>query len=303
MNDSKRKGLNSFIHSDSSDSILSAYQQDRPFYCEDLSSSISDLTQIPFLKSLDTMLDNWSDEVHVHLPDAADEASAIKTNSKEARKLFRNGMGVRFSEVNKKSPKLDSWLQNIKEDFGFSKMTYARSIVYATPANKGNAPHFDQNYNIVIQLTGNKKWWIAPNTTVANPLTRHVIGLETDPELASYTRQEFPKEMPEGAQEFTLKAGSVLFVPRGHWHMTHANEDSLALNLTFSAPTYLDTLTAALRGRLAQSPHWRESIDGLNSEEGFHIAAHKFNLLLAELKEDVKTWEAEGILAATEFAE
>jgi 50S ribosomal protein L16 3-hydroxylase len=59
-------------------------------------------------------------------------------------------------------------------------LTYVRNLVYATPAGKGNAPHFDQNFNFVLQLEGTKKWWLAKNKTINNPMTRHVIGQPTD---------------------------------------------------------------------------------------------------------------------------
>jgi 50S ribosomal protein L16 3-hydroxylase len=100
-----------------------------------------------------------------------------------------------------------------------------------------------------------------------------------------------PFEMPEDALSFELKPGSMLFVPRGSWHSTEAEGDALALNFTFTAPTWLDLFAAALRSRLALSPEWRETAD---------LNENKFNYLLSTLVEDLPNWKASDILSATE---
>ena len=296
-------GLSALLEANQLDGLRESYNDDSPFFVKNLTTHFNDLVGLDFLNGLESLLRSWPKKVYAHLPDVNDELNSIEVTPEDAAKLFKTGLGLRFSEVNKKSEILEDWLKQIQHEFGFSQLTYSRCIAYATPKNKGNAAHFDQNYNIVLQLTGKKKWWVADNTTVMNPLTRHTLNSETDPELASYTHQEWPLDMPEDAEEFELGPGSLLFVPRGAWHKTLASEDSLALNFTFSAPTYLDSLSAALRGRLAQSPLWRETIDGLNSEQGFINSAQKFNELIEELKIDVQTWDAMGILGATEFTE
>jgi 50S ribosomal protein L16 3-hydroxylase len=117
-------------------------------------------------------------------------------------------------------------------------------MVYATPDGKGTAAHFDQNINFVLQLQGNKKWWLAPNLNVENPTQRYTIGQDLDHELASYSDPEMPSQMPtEDCREILLKPGSMLFVPRGYWHSTEAEGEALALNFTFSQPTWVDLFT------------------------------------------------------------
>ena len=127
------------------------------------------------------------------------------------------------------------------------------------------------------------------------------MGLPMDPELESYSQAPMPTQMPAGSDEFILKPGSLLFVPRGSWHTTEAKSDALSLNFTFSAPTWIDIFSAALRRRLAQSSEWRETADGFFDEEGFSKAALKFDGLLAELTYEMPTWRAAQLLAATEM--
>ncbi|HXH75318.1 MAG TPA: cupin domain-containing protein [Bacteriovoracaceae bacterium] len=248
--------------------------------------------ELPFLSSLYSLLNSWPNTIQAHLPDVRDEASSIDTNPKDAQKLFENGMGLLFNDVQAISPLLSEYLQVIRRDLGLSAMTYGRCLIYATPDGKGTAPHFDQNINFVLQIHGTKIWHMAPNQHVVNPLSRHTMGQPIDPELMSYTGVPMPDKMPADALRFELKPGSLLFVPRGFWHSTEAEGDALALNFTFSAPSWLDLLSAALRSRLALSPEWRETAVVEN--------AGKFDYLLSSLTEDLPNWRASDILAATE---
>ncbi len=272
--------------------FASLYAKNSPGIVNGLSKDIQEITDLHFLKSLDSMLTSWPDKIQAHLPDVRDEASSVDVSATDARKLFENGMGLLFNEVQTISPVLDQYLQLIRMNLGLSAMTIVRCLVYATPDGKGTAPHFDQNINFVLQIHGTKIWKMAPNHDVINPLTRHTMGLMPDPEMMSYLEKPLPEAMPENFQSFELKPGSLLYVPRGHWHSTEAEGDALALNFTFTAPTWIDLLTAALRGRLALSPEWRETA---------HPADEKrFQQLLEELKTDLPNWRASEILSATD---
>ena len=109
-------------------------------------------------------------------------------------------------------------------------------------------------------------------------MTRFTMGLSMDVELESYATAPMPTQMPADTSEFTLDPGSMLFVPRGSWHSTQAVTDALALNFTFSAPTWIDIFTTVLRARLSHSPEWRDrktSRRGLNLSTIFSTAAIK----------------------------
>lgn len=257
-----------------------------------LAATIRTLTEIPALASLEALLACWPDPVQVHLPRIADEASSIAASPQDARKLFDNGMGLLFNDVESLAPQLPVWLDAIRRDLQLSALTQGRCLVYATPAGKGTAPHFDQNVNFVLQLHGTKTWSLAANDHVRGPMTRHTMGLPVDPELQSYARLPMPTAMPVDSREIVLEPGSMLFVPRGVWHATHASTDALSLNFTYSAPTWIDVFTAALRSRLALSDEWRET--------AAPAAAARFEALLRELADDVPNWTAVDILDATE---
>jgi 50S ribosomal protein L16 3-hydroxylase len=295
-----KKPLRSLIYPYSTSEFFEHYEGNTPLVIHDLGESIRELTALPFLESLEALLASWPKKVDAYLPGIADEDNSVEITTQEARKYFENGMGLLFNDINIISPVLKKWLDSLTYELGLSSLTYARNLVYATPAGKGTAPHFDQNINFVLQIHGTKKWWIAPNQHVEGPLSRHTIGLPIDPELGSYTKRAMPEQFPDNATEFVLKPGSLLFVPRGAWHKTEALTDALSLNFTLSAPTWIDIVTAALRGRLAQSSEWRETANFVTNKERVHEAMEKLDALLSGLAQDVPNWNAADILGATE---
>ena len=295
-------GLAALIAPHEPSEFFSSAWPKRPFAVHGLTHSISQITGLPLLQSLDSLLNSWPWLVQAHLPDAADECSSVDATPRDARKLFANGMALLFNDVQTVSPELAGWVAALKRDLGLAASTHARCMVYATPIGQGNAAHFDQNVNFVLQLRGTKTWWLAPNGDVENPTQRHAQGQPLDPELASYVRSEEPLAMPEERSEVVLEPGSMLFVPRGFWHRTEAAGEALALNFTFSQPTWVDLLTIALRSRLLLSPEWRELADGVSSAEpATRVRAQRaFDALLRDLVDDLPHWRAVDILGATE---
>ena len=295
-----KSGLAALIHPYSIEEFMNSYGLNTPFVVHQNNEYMKAIKDLPFLGSLEALLKSWPSTIQAHLPDVRDESSSIDTNAIDAQKLFNNGMGLLFNEAQNISPLLAEWLEEIKKDLGLSQMTYARSLIYATPDGKGTAAHFDQNINFVYQVHGTKVWHMAPNVDLINPLTRHTMGTIPDPEMMGYLERPLPTVMPSEIETFELKPGSVLFVPRGYWHSTEAAGDALALNFTFTAPTWLDLFTAALRSRLAMSPDWRETANSINDPKFRHLAEKKFDFLLSELVDDLPHWRAADILDAIE---
>jgi 50S ribosomal protein L16 3-hydroxylase len=296
-----KQSLEALIHPVSKSSFLENYKTNTPLILHNIDENIAELTQLPFLKSLDSLIEAWPLPVSAYLPGIADEVNSTKISASQAKKFFNNGSGLCFDDANEISPLLTEWPQKLRADLGLSTLTYCRSLIYAIAKGKGTAPHFDQNINFIIQISGTKKWWIAPNEHVQNPMTRFTIGADADPELESYLTREMPTSFPENATEYTLSPGSLLFLPRGAWHTTEALSDALSLNFTFTAPTWIDILTSAMRARLAQSSEWRASADFVTDKQHFPLAIEKFELLLNELSHDVPHWQARDILNATEM--
>ena len=301
LQNTMRKSLEAIIKPMSRTEFLDNYLNNTPVVTHGLLEAFSELTELPFLKSLDSLLGTWPTQVTAYLPGIADEGNSKKVTTAQARELFHAGHGLCFDDANNFSPLLTQWPEAIRAELGLSALTYSRSLIYAIKKGRGTAAHFDQNINFVIQISGTKKWWIAPNIHVDNPLSRHTIGIDIDPELASYVNCTMPESFPDKATEYTLEPGSVLFVPRGSWHKTEATSDAVSLNFTFTAPSWIDILTTAMRGRLAQSSNWRETADFVTDDQLYAQAIEKFDILLLELAHDIPSWRARDILNATEM--
>ena len=261
---------------------------------------IDPLLDLPLLSSLEALTKAWPADVNAYGEGRADEVNAKSLDKDKALELFKvKRSGLFFDDPDRFSPLIADCLQELKEDLGLSNLTYSRSLIYAIAKGQGTDAHFDQNINFVLQIKGSKKWWLSKNESVQNPLERHTIGEAPSAELQSYS-PEFPSEFPEKSNEITLERGSLLFLPRGTWHKTLANSDSISLNFTYSAPAWVDIFLAALRSRLVQSKDWRETANFVNDPDLYKHAVEKFDHLLKDLSEDSKSWKAYEILKSTE---
>jgi len=295
-----KNALMSLIKPKTKAEFIQYYKNNEPMAVHNLGESTEELTELPFLKSIDSLFKFWPKTVDCYQPGIADEVNSVTTSVVKSQELFKQGRGLIFNDADTESEILKKWVDELIVELGLSSLTYGRSLIYAIPAGSGTDAHFDQNINFVYQVKGVKKWKIAPNAHVKNPMTRHTIGTEPDPELASYT-DGMPEAMPNNAKEFTLKPGSFLLVPRGSWHSTEAsNEDSLSISFTFSAPTWIDMLTTALRVRFSQSSAWRETANFVNNKDHLEEAIENFDVLLQSLASDVPHWRAQDIIGAME---
>jgi len=253
-----KKSLEAIIRPMTRTDFLSHFLSNTPVVSHGQLDDFNELTKLPFFNSLESLFKSWPTLLTAYRPGIADEGNSQKVSSTEAKEFFNLGSGLCFDDAHDFEPMLRDWLEVLKADLGFSELTNSRSLIYAIKKGRGTDPHFDQNINFVIQISRTKKWRVASNEHVANPMSRHTMGIDIEPELASYAKSEMPSSFPDNATEYLLQPGSVLFVPRGTWHITEAASDAVSLNFTFTAPTWIDILTTALRGHLAQDiPHWR----------------------------------------------
>lgn len=89
-------------------------------------------------------------------------------------------------------------------------------------SREGFGVHWDDHDVIVVQVAGAKRWRIYGTTRTA-PLHRD-IAFDTDAPT-------------DPVDEFTLRAGDILHVPRGCWHAAAASEGEPSLHLTCGLAT------------------------------------------------------------------
>lgn len=120
---------------------------------------------------------------------------------------------------------------------------------YLTPSGaQGFAAHYDTHDVLVVQIEGEKRWKIYGGESVC-PLNEMTDGGPAD-------RKD--KVTPD---EITLRAGDVLYIPRG-WIHEAETQNSPALHLTFGIhpPLARDLVTAALEAATARRPELRRTL-------------------------------------------
>jgi len=92
----------------------------------------------------------------------------------------------------------------------------------------------------------------------------------------------FPQAPGGDAEIITLEPGSVLFLPRGHWHHTVAETDSLSASVVLRPLTALSAVLRQLQARLLGDEAWRTPLYGTAAEQ-----AQLLSTLLPTLQQHV----------------
>jgi ribosomal protein L16 Arg81 hydroxylase len=133
--------------------------------------------------------------------------------------------------------------------------------IYLTPKNsKGFKPHFDTHDVFILQVHGHKHWRIYPA-----PLE---LPLQSQP----YDPSRY--DLGDPLFESDLRAGDLLYLPRGYVHEGTASEDcSLHITLGAIAYTWADLFAEALSLASQANSHFRKSLPiGFARRNGSTIA-------------------------------
>ncbi len=283
-------GLESLLAPISPEAFLKDYWPGKPLFVPADPGKLTRLFDIPQLHSLPSLIAARRLKVRACLPDYDDEYSSIFVEAEDAEKVYRNNMTLVFDQMQTQCPPLAEALVRIRTELGIlnpydaEDLTRARSLVYATPAGGHTRLHFDANANFVVQISGTKRWMLAPNTSVENPTERYTSCTgEMAAALETQCHAQLLDELPPDCLEKVMEPGAVLFVPRGWWHETTTEDDSISVNFTFSQPTWADLFTRSLYDELLQSSEWRALADGRNDETIAHLDA-----LVSKLKGELR---------------
>lgn len=302
----KKFGLNEILTPLTLDSFLQSSWPNKPLFIPaNDQKKLNMILQISQLQSLEAVVAARTLKVRACLPDFDDEYSSIHLSPEDSLKAYNNNMTLVFDSMHLQDDVIAQTLANIRAELGLvtggadNDLCKARSIVYATPAGGGTRLHFDANVNFIIQLHGSKRWQLAENKSVINPTERFTAGsLEMSAALDKQCHAPLLDELPTDCQDFLMLPGCVLFVPRGYWHQTTTDEDSMSLNFTFSQPTWADIFTKSMQEHLLQSSEWRGLADGLESADSKRraTAVAQFETLLKKLVHEIPRISATQLL-------
>lgn len=292
----KNIGLSDLLTPITPQEFFNSHWPYEPLFIPGTPGKLQELFALPQLQDLELLIAARHRKVRACLPDFDDEYSSMHLDPQDALKAYRNNMTLVFDSMQMQDATIASTLKNIRADLGLvtggeeNDLCKARSIVYATPAGCGTRLHFDANANFIIQIKGAKTWRLAPNESVDCPTERFTTGaLEMPAALEKQCHAPLIDELPEDSMEVVMEPGCVLYVPRGYWHETTTEEDSLSLNFTFSQPTWADVFTKSLQEVLLRSPEWRELADGLEGtdQQRKEQAITRFEFLVKNLAEEL----------------
>jgi ribosomal protein L16 Arg81 hydroxylase len=126
---------------------------------------------------------------------------------------------------------------------------HIQTNIYLTPeGNQGFPPHYDNHDVFIMQISGAKAWRLY-DTPVATPYRGERFRLE----------EHKPSEV---RQEFTLRAGDCVYIPRGLMHDAEnvGDEPSLHITVGLITKTWADLLLEAVSELALEEPGFRRSL-------------------------------------------
>jgi hypothetical protein len=217
--------------------------RDVPGYYRDL-LSVADLDQVlgsHAIRHPDLQIVRFEEEIP--LSEYASGEGVV--DPLRAAKLFADGATLVFAHLHTRVPALARFCTAVSQALS-SKMQ--ANIYFTPPDAQGFKPHWDTHDVFVLQVSGSKHWVIYE--------TRHRLplrGQKFDPE----------KDPPPSApvEEFELRAGDLLYIPRGIMHAARATaQPSLHITAGLMAFTWADFFLQGVAEAALADAALRESL-------------------------------------------
>ncbi len=217
-------------------------------------------------------------------------------DSNGALPLLEQGYTLYYKQLRRCVPALDAAAKRLAKELG----AFERCVeceVFLSNAGSGAGMHADYDINLNIQLRGRKQWRIAPNRHVKNPPSMCLPARQIDSKAqADVAEKRFPSEMPPEAVRVNTSPGSVVFIPRGYWHETLCEEDSLAVVFAIKGPDFAQLFGQVLLERLRRSPDWRQFAVGPAQTARRLDLERNLRVLLDEVAEALSTITVDDLL-------
>jgi ribosomal protein L16 Arg81 hydroxylase len=194
-------------------------------------------------------------------------------------RVYRQDHALIFNGAQAFVPSIAQMALELEADRG----CLVQSNVYRTVAGTFAYPlHWDTHGLVVVQLAGAKKWDLyAPVHT--RPIPGQIMGEVGAPDI----------DMARPTQTVALKAGDVMYLPRGWGHrVVTTGEESVHITFGFHALSEHELLDIALRqvkASLASDPHFRAY-----PSQGTEDLAAEAGRRLTEAMEDARRAHSQG---------
>ena len=182
----------------------------------------------------------------------------------------KQGATLRISHVHEQIPSLADLTWAIQQETGHGA-THA-NIYCSWPSQQGSKCHFDGHEVFVIQIDGEKEWFVFEDTL------KYPYNDENS--------KDFPPPDRSPYIHCVLKPGDCLYIPRGHWHHALAlQQPSLHVTLgvrCFNGRDFLTWLSKTIPAMLQEEEIWRENLPLIShgDTQAFEThVQHLFNVL------------------------
>lgn len=177
--------------------------------------------------------------------------------------LYEIGLSVYLPDIEASVPGATAFLRALENELGIDEGC-TRITVWASPQGDGAPTHFDSEDVFSIQLAGTKRFEVAPMREYAYPLGgQFAPGAAPYDEMYPQVEKGFPQVVESEFEAVDMKPGSVLFLPRGTWHRTVADQDSFAISIGVRPAAIVESFLEQLRYVLLQDPEWRRPMYGV----------------------------------------
>lgn len=193
----------------------------------------------------------------------------------EAAAPYRCGLSVYLTDVGPFFPDIEAMVRMLEFELGINE-NCARAGVFASPTSGGISCHYDSVDVFSIQLRGTKKFELAPVKELRHPWGfQYITGSKPIDDLYPQATEGFPNWENAEFQSVEMQPGTVLYMPRGTWHRTEAQGDSIAVSIGMEPPSAAECVLEQLRLLLLQDPAWRKPLYGAWGTGNMRDAAMK----------------------------
>lgn len=144
---------------------------------------------------------------------------------------YADGYTIVVNEIQRFWDPIKELVEGIRQYMGH----HVVANLYLTPENeKALSPHYDSHDVFALQISGEKHWILYDDTYYKTPLMHSFQPI-------------FQREQLSGAKEITLKAGDLLYMPRGVPHEAYTtDQSSMHITLGVHSTQWLDLFSKAL---------------------------------------------------------
>ena len=221
-----------------------------------------ELSADPELFAVGSLLEKGAKDIlNAYLRPPDGKSFHLRIQADSAKALFDAGGTIEVARATETFPSLRALAQQLADELGAQAPS---AVVIVSPGGDALPMHFDQQDVFILQLSGRKKWLIAKNDSVEDPVDSYfprTVGAGRDDALwPAYFPWSMPSNMPDDHLEVVLEPGSVAYVPRGWWHQTISQETSISITILCTPRTFSSLFLERLGKALAQDALMRRAV-------------------------------------------